>query len=129
MRHGYDGQTSAESRGGGRPVSLSKKMLAQHMPLHQPSHLCEYITSRIASEQQSLVQLLRGEKAMHDHMLNVRTVDELREEVTTALQSASCEVADGILARLLIQTTATCMKDMNLSEEQIQKLIQLSSSS
>jgi hypothetical protein len=130
MRYGIDGQSGGEITGGGsRPAALSKRLLAQHLPLEKSSHLCEYITSRIASEQQSLVQLLRGEKAMHDHMLNVRTVDELQEEVATALQAACSEVADGILAKLLIQTTASCINEMNLSEEQIQTLIQLSTSS
>lgn len=113
-----------------KSVRMSRRLLAQHIPLQRDSvALCEYITSRISAEQHSLVKMLRGEKAINDHLLDTEAVDDIKEELSYALQEACGQVADGILAKLLIQTTTDCVARLNLTEDQLQSWVQIESPS
>jgi len=83
------------------------------MPLHtNTTALFDHITRKIASEQQSLAALLRGEKAINDHLLRVDTVQSVQSEVRAAWQQGCDDMADGILARLVVQTTAQCVQGL-----------------
>jgi hypothetical protein len=114
--HSSRHSSSSSSSSSFRSKGLSKRLIAQSMPLHDNASLCDFITSRISAEQRSLVSLLWGEKAMNDHVLDVDIVEDIKEDITLSMQRACHDLADGLMAKMLVRIVAECLDGFSAEE-------------
>lgn len=84
--------------------TLGQRLAAQSLPMTD-AMVATYVKRQILTDQHTLVKLLKGEQGLHE-LLNVTVVDSFREETRQAIQECSDQIADVILARLLVGAVA-----------------------
>ncbi len=85
--------------------TLGQRMIAQTLPMDE-ARVAGHIKRHILDDQHTLVKLLKGEKGLHE-LLNITVIDTFREETTRAMQECSDQIADVIMARLLVGAVAS----------------------
>ncbi len=82
--------------------SFPQRLMAESLPMRSEA-VARYVTQHILEDQHTLVKLLKGEKGLHE-LLDIAAIDSFRDETRFAIQECSNQIADAVLARLLIDT-------------------------
>jgi hypothetical protein len=80
-----------------------------------PDMVAAHITRHVLDDQRTLVKLLQGEKGLHE-LLNITAIDVFKEETRAAIQDRSDQIADALMARLLINTAVEVGKVVDLEK-------------
>lgn len=82
--------------------TFPQRLIAEALPM-QPDKVFKHIKKQILDDQHTLVKLLKGEKGLHE-LLNITVIDSFREETVGVIREFSDQIAEVILARMLIQS-------------------------
>lgn len=82
--------------------TFPQRLIAEALPM-QPDKVCQHIKKQILDDQHTLAKLLKGEKGLHE-LLNITVIDSFREETVGVIRDFSDQIAEVILARMLIQS-------------------------
>lgn len=96
--------------------TFGQRMVAQTLPM-DATRVAGHIKRHILEDQHTLVKLLKGEKGLHE-LHNITVIDTFREETTRAIQDCSEQIADVIMARLLVGAVASAAKVFDLGRNE-----------
>ncbi len=80
-----------------------------------PAAVTGYLKRPILEDQHTLVKLLKGEKGLHE-LLNITAIDSFRDETRAAIEECANQIADTLLARLLVDTAASVGREVDLKQ-------------
>jgi hypothetical protein len=94
--------------------TFGQRLAAQSLPM-TADMVATHITRHVLDDQRTLVKLLQGEKGLHE-LLNITALDVFKEETRAAIQDRSDQIADALMARLLVDTAVEVGKVVDLVE-------------